>query len=302
MTDLIHRLPPIQGSYTANFPLADLTTIKVGGPAEIWTKFHDINDLCSYIKAVNGTPFTVIGEGSNMVIRDGGIAGVVTNLGAFMSDVTVEGDEVYAQAGATCGKVARAARQAALSGVEFYAGIPGGIGGALRMNAGCYGVETADRIISVDVMTNEGKIQTLKPEELNYSYRHSELPEGWLFLGARFKLVAGDKEKIRDAMRKINAERRDSQPLNMPSSGSWFKNVVQPDGTKLNAWKVVDAAGCRGWKVGGAQVSEKHCNFFVNTGGATAQDLLKLTEKVEAEILKTQGIKMVREVKFTGKD
>ena len=302
MSNLIAQLPNIKGAYIANKPLAELTTIKVGGPAEVWADFDDLDDVVDFLKnKPEDVPFTVLGEGSNVLIRDGGLRGVVTRLQPLLSEVVVMGDTIYAGSGATCGKVARAAREAGLTGLEFYAGIPGSVGGALFMNAGCYGVETADRLVSVEIMDAKGEMDTLTPQDLNYRYRGCDLPKGVFFIGATFKLQAGDKEEIRQQMRKINAERRESQPLNMPSSGSWFKNI-EVDGVKTNAWKIVDQAGCRGMQIGGAQVSEKHANFFVNAGGATAKDLEALSQKVEAQIKEKLGVVMVREVRFIGEE
>ncbi|MFZ2620533.1 MAG: UDP-N-acetylmuramate dehydrogenase [Alphaproteobacteria bacterium] len=296
----LHTLPAIRGTYTPLKPLAPLTTMKVGGPAEVWADFADMADLQDFLRHKPAhVPFTIVGEGSNLVIREGGIAGVVTTLGKLLNDVSISGNVMHAQAGATCGKAARAAREAGLAGLAFYAGIPGSIGGALRMNAGCYGHETADFVTAIEVLTDKGEAKTLNPAELHYSYRHSQLPANWLFTAATFALKAGDKEEIRAEMSRINTERRNSQPLDKPSSGSWFKNPVH-NGVKLSAWKVVDAAGCRGLAHGGAQVSEKHSNFFINTGGATATDLDELSNMVEAKVLETQGIMLEREVKFTG--
>ena len=293
-------LPPIKGTYTPQKSLAEMATIKMGGPAEVWADFADMADMQNFLKHKPAAlPLTILGEGSNVVIRDGGLAGVVTTFKKWHADVTIDGTRIHAQAGATCGKVARTARQAGLEGLAFYAGIPGSVGGALKMNAGCYGHETADVLESVDVLTDTGVLKTLTPAEVKYSYRHSGLPQGWLFVGATFQLKQGDTAAIKAEMSRINTERRTSQPLDKPSSGSWFKNPIV-NGQKLSAWQCVDKAGCRGWREGDAQVSEKHCNFFINNGSATAADLDALSTRVENEILKTQGITMEREVRFVG--
>lgn len=291
-------LPDIRGHYTANKPLADLTTIKVGGPAQWWADFADIEDLQQFLRHKPADlPLTIIGEGSNVVIKDAGIAGVVTSFSQIAAHVRTEGTVLHAQAGATCGKAARAAREAGLAGLAFYAGIPGSIGGALRMNAGCYGVETADHLVSADVLTPTGEMRTLTPSEIGYGYRHCKLPPDWLFISATYQLKPGSKDDIRAEMRRINKERRESQPLKHRSSGSWFKNPVV-HGVKKSAWRCVDEVGCRGLRVGDAQVSEKHSNFFINLGQATATDLLTLSEQVEAAVYQKLGIQLEREARF----
>ncbi len=292
-------LPAIRGQYIKNHPLADMTTIKVGGPAEIWANFADIQDLQSFLQAKpTDLPLTIIGEGSNMVIRDSGIAGVVTSLGAIASSVNITADnQLCAEAGATCGKAARAAREAGLAGLAFYAGIPGSIGGALRMNAGCYGAETVDRLVSIEVLTDKGEKRQIEPTALQYGYRHCQLPAGWIFIGATYQLEPGNKDDIRAEMRRINKERRESQPLDQRSSGSWFKNPVV-NGVQKSAWRCVDEAGCRGLRIGDAQVSEKHSNFFINRGHATAADLLTLSQQVETAVKEKLGIKLEREARF----
>lgn len=293
--DILKTLPQ-------NIELASYTTVKIGGPADAFFAPQTTEELAQFIKQKPaGLPLTLLGEGSNMVIRDGGIRGVVIHL-KNLGGVSVNGTKITAQAGATCGKVARTARENGLAGLAFFCGIPGSVGGALKMNAGCYGCQTADDLVDVQVMTAEGELRTLSPDFFNYAYRHSELPKEWVFLGATWQLEEGDKEELRAEMKRINAERRESQPLNMPSSGSWFKNITLPDGTKKNAWRIVDEAGCRGWRVGDAQVSEKHCNFFVNLGQATAAQMEELSQKVEKEVERNLGVKLEREVRFLGEE
>lgn len=297
---LIADLPPIRGTYRENEPLAPYTTIKVGGPAEVWADFADWDDLQQFLATKpTDMPLTLIGEGSNMVIREGGIRGVVTHLGKGFDAVMVQDTTITAEAGATCGKVARAARTAGLAGLAFYGGIPGSVGGALNMNAGAYGSQTFDFVEKVTVLTNTGEEQVLTPADIPHRYRHTELPAGWLFKSVTFKLQPGDAEEIRAAMRKINHERTASQPIGEPSSGSWFKNPTV-GGVKLSAWRLADEAGCRGLRVGDAQVSEKHSNFFINLGAASATDLLTLSDTVAEKIKKMKGIEMEREVKFIG--
>ena len=232
-----------------------------------------------------------------------GIRGAVVRLNPGLTAVSVlPENRIRAEAGATSGKVARAAREASLTGVEFLCGIPGSIGGALMMNAGAYGTETVDNLVSFEVLNEQGDHLTLAPEDLEFTYRHSGLPRGWVFVAATFQLIPGDKNEIRDKMRHINKSRSTSQPLDMPSSGSWFKNPKREDLGAAHAWQATEKAGCRGMQVGQAQVSEKHCNFFVNLGGATAADMLALSDKVEAQIQEKLGITMVREVKTLGEN
>ncbi|NBX86438.1 MAG: UDP-N-acetylmuramate dehydrogenase [Proteobacteria bacterium] len=298
--------------YVVNGALAELTTIKVGGPAEVLATVHDWGQMAALRRfcTERKVALTLVGKGSNMVVRDGGIGGVVVLMGKGVDRVEVRGEEIYAEAGVACGTVARAAREAGLAGLAFFGGIPGSIGGALRMNAGAYGSETFDALVQVWCLDALGEERVLKPLELKPRYRGTELPEGWIYKAGLWRLAVGDKEQIREQMREINRARSSSQPLHMPSSGSWFKNVVLPRdieglgkaGEKVNAWKVVDAAGCRGWVEGGAQVSEQHCNFFVNTGNALARDFDVLSERVEVAILDKLGIVIGREVRFVGVD
>lgn len=292
--------------YTRNVPLADYTTIKVGGPAEVMAEVADWAQMAALVKWCNAhaVALTPMGKGSNMVIRDGGIAGVVVPLGKGLDAVRVEGNLLYAEAGAANGTAARAAREAGLDGVAFFGGIPGAIGGALRMNAGAYGFETFDKLKRVWVLDADGQEREVEPGFLAPRYRGTALPSGWLYKAGEWELVPGDKEEIRKQMQEINRARSTSQPLHLPSSGSWFKNVVR-DGERVNAWRIVDEAGCRGMRVGGAQVSEQHANFFVNAGAkegqpATAAEFELLSQAVEAQVLERLGIVMEREVRFTG--
>lgn len=296
-------LPPVEGTYAYDVPLAPFTTIKVGGPADVLFTPASLEDLQNFIQNKPADiPVTLLGEGSNVVVRDGGVRGVVVRLNPALSDVQVEGTTICAGAGATCGKVARTARANNLTGLEFFGGIPGSVGGALKMNAGAYGSETADKLVNVQVLSNKGDLKTLTPQEVGYAYRHSNLPENWLFVGGCWQLEVGNAAEIKEKMRHINTNRRTSQPLHMPSSGSWFKNPTLADGTKGKAWQVVEQAGCRGLTVGGAQVSEQHSNFFVNLGTATAQDLLELSQQVSTAVKAHSGLTLEREARFIGED
>lgn len=292
-------------SFRQNEPMAGWTTIKVGGPAEVWATFGGWDALAAFLKRkasdalLRDVPLTIVGGGSNLMVRDGGLPGIVVPLGQGFDAVRVDGPTVYAEAGASCGKAARAAREAGLAGLEFFGGIPGNIGGALRMNAGAYGGETYAALDTLWVMDDAGETREVAPDFVVPRYRGTELPPGWVYKAGLWRLVAGDKEAIRQRMREINHARSSTQPLHLPSSGSWFKNPTV-GGEKTNAWKVVDEAGCRGMQVGGAQVSEQHCNFFVNAGGATAADFEQLSLMVEAVVREKLGVVLEREVRWAG--
>jgi UDP-N-acetylmuramate dehydrogenase len=312
---------PAGPAYVVNYPLAPEITIQVGGPAQVWAPCENwvqVAKLRAFATQHN-VPFTLLGKGSNMVVNDAGIAGLVVPLGKGCDAVEITDTTLYAEAGAAAGTAARAAREAGLQGLAFFGGIPGSIGGALRMNAGAYGSETFDAITEVILLDDQGREVVETPAFVQPRYRGTTLPTGWLYKAARWQLDIGDKEQIRQQMREINQARSTSQPLALPSSGSWFKNValteqnlaqlqrIWPEaklGGVINAWRVVEAAGCRGWREGGAQVSEQHCNFFVNIGlregqSATAHDLEVLSTRVEAEIFAKLGISIHREVRFT---
>lgn len=293
---LSQQLPMVRGLYTSKASLADFTTLKIGGPAEVLYQPADFDCLSTFMASVDkDIPQLILGDGSNVLIRDGGIAGVVMHIGKGCDEVTITGTTMRAEAGASTGKVARMARAADLTGVEFICGIPGSIGGALKMNAGCYGWEMVDILTAVEVLDDKGKHHTLKPEELGFAYRHSQLPKGWIFKAAHIQLKAGDKETIRDNMRDVNKKRSASQPLKWPNAGSFFKNP-----TGHSAWQLIEQAGCRGQRLGGAQVSEKHCNFFINRGGATAADMEDLAENVRAAVMQQCGVKLAWEVRRLG--
>lgn len=318
---------PVGPAYARNVPLAPCTTMKVGGAAEVWADFAGWAALQAWLAAkatdplLREVPFTLLGKGSNVVIEDGGVAGVVTRLGDGFDAVRVDGTRVFAEAGAACGTVARAAREAGLAGLAFFGGIPGAIGGALKMNAGAYGHETYDALVRLWLLDAEGREHVVEKDFVRPDYRHTSLPAGWVLKAAEWQLVPGDKEEIRQEMRRINHARSSTQPLHLPSSGSWFRNHIPDEtqaaalrgagvegadaGVKVHAWQVVQAAGCRGLRVGGAQVSELHANFFVNVGlgegqSATAADVHALDAAVLAQVKAKLGIGLVREVRFMG--
>lgn len=295
---LIDRLPPVRGELVPNGSLADFIWFRCGGPADVLFRPADLADLVAFLKACpQDVPVLPVGVGSNLLVRDGGVEGVVVRLSKAFAKVTVEpGNRIRAGAAAMGITAASAARDAGIGGMEFLRGIPGTIGGAVRMNAGAYGREAADILVECTVVHRDGRVETLPAAALNYSYRHSELPEGAIVVEAVLEGVPGDPKEIGAEMDRIAAEREASQPLRSRTGGSTFKN---PEGDK--AWRLVDAAGCRGLTLGGAQVSEKHCNFLLNTGGATSADLEDLGEQVRARVKETSGVDLQWEIQRIGR-
>lgn len=293
---LIDRLPQVRGSYEAMADLGKLTWFRVGGPAEVLYTPADVADLEAFMTALpKDVPFTVVGLGSNMLVRDGGVPGVVIRLARAFAVIETEGTHVRCGGGAAGAAVATAARDAGIAGLEFLTGIPGTIGGALRMNAGAYGSEIKDVFVSATGLNRMGRILKLDAAQMGFAYRHTEIGEDWVFLGAELKGVAGDKDAITARIRAIRAEREDSQPTQARTGGSTFAN---PPGCK--AWELVDAAGCRGMMRGGAQVSPKHTNFLINTGTATATELEALGEEVRARVKAQSGVDLQWEIRRIG--
>lgn len=296
MTHLIERLPAVRGEYRADASTAQLTWFRVGGPAEVLFRPADEADLIDFLAERPGdVPVTVLGVGSNILIRDGGVAGVVIRLGKNFAEARADGGRVIAGAGALDVTVAATAQRAGLTGLEFLSGIPGTIGGALRMNAGAYGAETRDVLQSVRAIDALGHGHTLTAAEMGLGYRHCAVPEDWIFTSAVFAARPGDPATIAQAMADIRDAREDTQPRRVRTGGSTFAN---PDGRK--AWQLIDAAGCRGLRIGGAQVSEKHCNFLLNTGDATAADIEALGEEVRRRVHETSGIELRWEIRRIG--
>lgn len=290
-------LPELKGRVKRDAPLAALTWFRVGGPAELLFRPADAEDLATFLKALPvDVPVTPIGVASNLLIRDGGIEGAVLRFGGPFAEVKIEGQVVEAGAAALDLNVALTARDAGLAGLEFLAGIPGSIGGGLRMNAGAYGGEIKDRLIEVEAVTREGGIKRVTAADLGLSYRHSEAPADWVYTRAWFKADPGDKDAIAARITEIQTQRAETQPIKARTGGSTFAN---PDGHK--AWQLIDAAGCRGLMVGGAQMSEQHCNFMINTGDATAEDLETLGEEVRRRVKGHSGIELRWEIKRIGK-
>ena len=298
MTDMrgLAALPPLRGRVQAEAPLAPFTWFRVGGPAEWLVRPADVDDLLLLLRDLPETvPLTVVGAASNLIVRDGGVRGVVLRLGGRgFGDVVAEADGVVAGAAALDAVVAEHAAAAGLAGLEFLSGIPGAIGGAVAMNAGAYGAEVKDVLDWAEVATPAGLLR-LTAAELGFDYRRAVLPARGIVVRARFRASPGDGATIAGRMAEIRAAREATQPVRARTGGSTFKN---PPGAK--AWALIDAAGCRGLRQGGAQVSEKHTNFLLNTGGATAADIEGLGETVRARVLAASGVALEWEIKRIG--
>jgi UDP-N-acetylmuramate dehydrogenase len=297
LPDLRSRLPHLRGRLITNQPLAELIWFRVGGPAQVLFMPEDEQDLSYFLAHLPpDIPVTVIGLGSNLIVRDGGVPGVVIRLGRGFSGIIV-GEDSRIRAGVAVPdvKVARAAQEAAIAGLSFLRGIPGAIGGALRMNGGAYGGETKDVLIAARGVDRGGQIRSFTNAEMQYTYRHCGLPEDIIFTEALFQGTPGDPAVIAAEMEKITESREATQPIKSRTGGSTFKN---PPGRK--AWQLIDAAGCRGLTVGAAQVSELHCNFLINQGGASAADIETLGETVRARVRETSGIDLEWEIKRIG--
>nr|WP_298897905.1 UDP-N-acetylmuramate dehydrogenase [uncultured Altererythrobacter sp.] len=291
-------LPKVRGKLTPNAPLAKLVWFKTGGNADWLFEPADIDDLRDFLSALDrAMPVMALGLGSNMIVRDGGVEGVVVRLGKAFSGVKVLDDHQLECGGGASGiLVSSTARDAGIAGLEFLRGIPGTVGGFVRMNGGAYGREVADILIDCDVMFPCGKLSRVPVEELAYSYRHSELASGAIVVSARFQGMPGDPAAIGAEMDRIAKAREESQPLRTKTGGSTFKN---PDGHK--AWELVDAAGCRGLTMGGAQVSEKHTNFLINAGDATSSDIEALGEEVRRRVRANSGVELQWEIQRVGR-
>jgi UDP-N-acetylmuramate dehydrogenase len=291
-------LPIARGKLTSQAPLAPLVWFKSGGPAEWLFEPKDRADLQSFLRDLPPeTPVLPLGLGSNLIVRDGGVPGVVIRLGKAFATVTPTGDHTLnCGAGASGILVSSTARDNAIAGLEFLRSIPGTVGGFVRMNGGAYGGDVAQILTDCDVILRDGTLATLAVEDLHYTYRHSELPEGAIVVAARFKGRAGDPESIQAEMDRIAQSREASQPLRSKTGGSTFKN---PEGAK--AWELVDQAGCRGLQLGGAQVSEKHTNFLINTGTATSTEIEALGEEVRRRVREQSGVELEWEIQRVGR-
>lgn len=293
---LVERLPSVRGRYTENVPMAPFTWFRVGGAAEVVFRPDDVEDLAMFLAGKpEDVPVTVIGVTSNLLVRDGGIAGVVVRLGKAFAEIAFSEDTARIGAAVLDINAARAALREARSGLEFLSGIPGGIGGGLRMNAGAYGREFKDVVIEAEAIDGRGTLHRAPVADLAMGYRHSGAPADWIFTSALFMAPEGDAEAIEARMEEIRAAREASQPIRSRTGGSTFAN---PEGHK--AWQLIDAAGCRGLRVGGAMVSELHCNFLINTGAATARDLETLGEEVRRRVYETSGVTLRWEIRRIG--
>ncbi|WP_421790881.1 UDP-N-acetylmuramate dehydrogenase [Hyphobacterium sp.] len=298
-----HRLPPVRGKLIENAPLADMTWLRVGGPAEVLFLPADEADLANFLaETSDDVPVQILGAGSNTLVRDGGVPGVVVRLTAAFAKVEAVGENrLKAGAAALDKKVAQTAAKEGIAGLEFFTGVPGAIGGAIRMNAGCYGTETCDVLVEAVALDRMGRRLIVQPDELGYAYRHSEAPDDWIFVEATIQGTADDPAAIDARMAEITSRREETQPIREKTSGSTFKNP-DPPGTpdQRKAWKLIDQTGWRGKRIGGARFSEQHANFLINDGTASAADLEAVGEGALADIKSATGIDLHWEVRRIG--
>ncbi len=294
MVPVLQRImPDLRGRLSANAPLADITWFRVGGAAQVLFNPADEADLAYFLKQLpDGVPMNIIGLGSNLLVRDGGVPGVVIRLGRGFGEIKIEdGHRLRAGTAVPDVKVARAAAEAGISGLAFFRGIPGSIGGALRMNAGAHGRETKDCLVSARAVDLDGNIHVLSLADMAFTYRHCGVQDGWIFTEATFTGVPGDSAAILKEMENVAEYREKNQPIKDRTGGSTFRN---PPG--LSAWKLVDQAGCRGLRVGGAKVSDMHCNFLINDSQATGEDVETLGEMVRARVKELSGVTLNWEI------
>jgi UDP-N-acetylmuramate dehydrogenase len=289
-------LPPVRGSYTEGAALKDLVWFRAGGTAEILYRPADADDLATFLAAKPADArVTFVGVGSNLLVRDGGIPGVVVRLPGAFGKAEVKGTRITVGAAALDANVAKLAAEHGVAGLEFLRGIPGTIGGALRMNAGCYGREIKDNLVEATALDGQGNRHTLNAADMGFAYRKSGVPDDFVFISALFEGQKDDPEAVRARMDKLLGDRETTQPVRTRTGGSTFKNP--PD---LKAWQLIDEAGCRGMKRGEAQVSELHCNFLINTGNASAADIEALGEEVRARVKVKSGVSLEWEIKRVG--
>ena len=302
--NLLDRLPPVRGKLEASVTLAPFTWFRVGGPAEVLFQPADEADLADFLRLCPADiPILAVGVGSNLIVRDGGVPGVIIRLSPRgFGQISTDGLQVTAGAACLDASVAKKAAEAGIAGLEFYRGVPGTIGGALRMNAGCYESETKDVLVSCVAYDRAGQRHEFSCADMGFTYRHTSAPADLIFVSATFQGTADDPAEILARMDAITQKREQSQPIRDKTGGSTFKNPdpVQSGGRK--SWQVIDAAGLRGYQIGGAQMSEKHCNFMINTGTATAKDLEALGEHVIKQVKATQGVDLHWEIKRIGSE
>ena len=297
---LLKTLPQIKGQYREEVDLSKNSWFNVGGKAEVLYKPSDTVDLSCFLKNVSKEiPITILGACSNVIIRDKAIDGVVIKLGRGFTDINVSGTNVEIGCAALDHNVALFLSEHSLSGLEFLIGIPGVIGGAIAMNAGCYGQELSDHLVSVEAVDIEsGKISYLNKDQLGLSYRYNKVANKYIFTKASFALQNRDKQEVQERMNSISSQREETQPIKFKTGGSTFKN---PYDHRLKAWQLIDKAGLRGYKLGDAQISEKHCNFMLNLGSATAKNLEQLGELVRDRVYRDSGIMLEWEIKRIGR-
>ena len=294
---LEEQIKGLRGTLTKAAPLAKLTWLRVGGIADWLFTPADADDLQNFLhQCPNDIPVMPLGAGSNTLVRDGGVEGVVIHLAKHINGLSHKTGELRAEAGCSDAEVARYAAKAGLTGLEFMVTIPGTIGGGLIMNAGCYGKEFKDVLIRAEGFQRDGTPFSITPEDIEMRYRNTSVPEGWIFTAATFAVADSEGEDIRGRMKEMIAARADSQPVGVRTGGS---TVANPDGTK--AWQIIDAAGCRGLQRGDASISEKHCNFLINKGNASADDLEQLGEQVRDAVETNSGIRLRWEIKRIGR-
>jgi UDP-N-acetylmuramate dehydrogenase len=296
MSDIINRLPQVRGKYRQNANLAKMCWFQVGGSIDVLYQPADLEDLSFFMANLPADiSYFVFGVGSNMLIRDGGFKGVAIRLGREFNYLNINDREITAGAAVLDLNFALLCCEAGLKGLEFLSGVPGTIGGALAMNAGAYGREIKDVLLSAKAVGRSGEVRTFAAQEIGYKYRGKALDESWIFVEGLFKGEEGDKQEIKSKIDDIQQQRQSTQPVKTRTGGSTFKN---PD--HISAWKLIDEAGCRGLKIGGAQVSEMHCNFIINNGDATALDLENLIKEIKTRVYAKSNVMLEEEIKIIG--
>jgi UDP-N-acetylmuramate dehydrogenase len=299
MSELITRLPKVRGSYRANADLSKTNWFQVGGNAEILFRPKDVDDLCLFLKNISkNIPLTILGVGSNIIIKDGGIAGVVIKLSGEFAKITNQDDIISAGAAALCFNVANYSKNFGLANLEFLTGIPGSIGGAIAMNSGCYGSDISKTLITATAIDYNGNLIKLKNSDFGFCYRSNKIAKNYIFISGDFKTQKANQEEIAARIISYNQARQETQPIKSKTGGSTFKNPANCD---KKAWQLIDEAGCRGLKIGDAQISEKHCNFMINNGNASANQLIELGQKVQKIVKEKTGIELEWEIKILGK-